>query len=69
MSTNQKVYEIGMQYPTFHLASNEIMQATGLTYAEAKSVFTAEFNKNYTVDESQFAAKNDWSEFENLHPI
>ena len=69
MNMNQKVYEIGMSYPTFHMASKEIMEKTGMTYDEARAVFNAEFNKNYNVDESRFAAKNDWSEFENLHPM
>ena len=66
---SQKVYEIGMQYPSFHMASNQIMQETGMTYDEAKSTFIDEFNKNYNVDESQFAARHDWSEFESLHPM
>lgn len=62
-----KVYEIGMSYPTIFLAYQNSQELQGMgTFKEVKSAFIAAFNANYTVDESQFAASNDWSEYEEL---
>lgn len=64
---SDKVYEIGMDYPTIELAymNSPVLQRVG-SLQEVKSIFFEAFNARYDVDESKFAASNDWSEYEEL---